>query len=90
MVERLNQSLHLTPDQKKQVADIFERAHPRMMALRSKMKPKFEALRNSTQTEIRKILTPNQQEKFDETNVKMEERWKKCNENFALEKINTT
>ncbi len=76
MLERFNKELHLTEDQKKQVAEIFDAKHPKMLALQTEMKPRFEALRNETQVEIRKILNPDQQKKFDEMNAKMEERWK--------------
>ena len=76
MEERFGKELHLSPDQKKQVSAIFEAKHPQMVALQAEMKPKFEALRNSTQEEIRKILNPDQQKKLDELNAKMEERWK--------------
>ena len=76
MVERFSKELHLSADQKNQVAAIFEAKHPQMEILRDEMKPKFEALRASTQAEIRKLLTPEQEKKFDEMNAKMEERWK--------------
>ena len=76
MVERFSRELHLSSDQKKEVTAIFEAKRPQMVALQAEMKPKFEALRNSTQEEIRKILNPDQQKKLDELNAKMEERWK--------------
>ena len=76
MLERFDRKLHLTPEQKKQVTAIFDAKHPQMVALQAEMKPKFEALRNSTQAEIRKILNPDQQKKLDEMNAKMKERWK--------------
>ena len=76
MVEKFGKELHLTPDQKKQVAAIFEAKRPQMQALQAEMKPKFDTLRNSTQAEIRKILTPDQEKKLDAMNTRMEERWK--------------
>ena len=77
MIKRFSSELHLTPEQKTKVAAIFDARHPQMMALHAEIRPKFEALRSSTQTEIRGILTPDQQKKFDELNARMEERWKK-------------
>ena len=76
MLKQFNRELHLTADQKKQVSAIFEAKHAQMLALHSQMRPQFEALRNSTQAEIRKILTPEQVIKFDEMNSRMEKRWK--------------
>lgn len=72
MLERFSRDLHLSADQKQQVAVIFEAKHPQMLALQAQMHPKFEALRISTQEEIRKILTPDQQKKLDTMNAKME------------------
>ncbi len=76
MLDRFSKELRLNADQKKQVGAIFDTKRPQMVALQAEMKPKFEALRNSTQAEIRKILNPEQQKKMDEMNAKMEERWK--------------
>ena len=76
MLERFNRKLHLTEDQKQQVSKIFDAKHPQMVALQAEMKPKFEALRNSTQVEIRKVLNPDQQAKFDEMNSEKEKHWK--------------
>jgi hypothetical protein len=75
MLERFNRDLHLSADQMKQVAVIFDAKHPQMVALHAEIRPKFEALRNETQAEIRKILNPDQQKKFDEMNIKMEKHW---------------
>ncbi len=83
MVERFSRELHLSPDQKKEVAAIFEAKHPQMVALQAEMKPQFETLRNSTQAEIRKLLNPDQQKKLDELNAKREERWKEREKFFS-------
>ena len=77
MLERFSKELHLTDDQKKQVAAIFEAQHPKMVALQNQMQPQFEAIRNSTQAEVQKILRPDQQKDFEAMNSKMEEHWKK-------------
>ncbi len=83
MLERFDRELHLTADQKKQVETIFDAHHPQMEALQEEIRPKFEALRNTAQAEIRKLLNPEQQKKFDDLNVKMEERWKDRRNFFA-------
>ena len=76
MLKRFSSELDLTPEQRTQAAALFDAKHPQMLALQAEMKPKFEALRNSTQDDIRKILTPDQLPKFDAMNAKMQERWK--------------
>lgn len=83
MVERLGKDLNLTMDQKKKVEDIFEAKHPQMLALQAEIQPKFEALRQATDAEIRQILSPDQQKKFDEIRTKMEEKHKKHGEKFG-------
>ncbi len=75
MLEKFNKELHLTADQKTKVAAIFEAKRPKMLALQAEMQPKFEALRKSTQAEVREVLDPGQQKKFDVMNAKMTERW---------------
>ncbi|MDD5085243.1 MAG: periplasmic heavy metal sensor [Candidatus Omnitrophica bacterium] len=77
MVEHLSKDLNLTAEQKTQVEGIFEAKHPQMLALQAEIQPKFEALRRATDAEIRQILNPDQQKKFDEIKAKMEERHKK-------------
>ena len=76
MVEKMSKKLNLTKDQKARMTEIFEAKRPQMLALQAETRPKFEALRKSTQAEIRKILNSDQQKKFDEMHAKMEERWK--------------
>ena len=83
MLERFSKGLHLTADQKKQAAAIFDAKRPQMAALQAEMKPKFEALRNSTQAELRKILTPDHQKEMDKMNAKMEEHWKEREKFFG-------
>ena len=82
MVKRFTRELHLSPDQSQKVEAVFEKRRPQMTALSKEMRPKFEALRSETQAEIRPILTPDQQKKFDEMNRRMEEKWEKRREAF--------
>jgi Spy/CpxP family protein refolding chaperone len=65
LLNRFSHSLKLTDSQKVQVKSILE----------DKQKD-FEQVRNSTRTEIRKVLTSEQQTKFDEINAKRDARWK--------------
>lgn len=82
MLERFSRELQLNEKQKVQVSAIFENKHVQMEALREEMKPKFEALRTATQNEIRPLLTPDQQIRFDALNEEMEKRWKKRKKGF--------
>jgi hypothetical protein len=83
MMERFNKELHLTPDQQQQIARIFESNQSQMTSLHSEMRPKFEALRNTIQAEIRKILNADQQKKFDVMNAEMEKHRKKHGKFFG-------
>ncbi len=53
-VERLTKALDLTPEQQAKVKAIFEQA-----------KPQIQAIRENIQSQIRPILTPAQQQKWD-------------------------
>jgi Spy/CpxP family protein refolding chaperone len=74
MLDHMSKELHLSEQQKQQVAAIFEAKQPQMMALHEEMRPKFEALRNATRVEIKKLLTPEQQTKADQMEAEMEKR----------------
>ena len=76
MLEHISKELHLSEEQKQKVSAIFETKRPQMMALHAEMRSKFEALRNATQVEIRKLLTPEQQEKADKMEAEMEKHKK--------------
>lgn len=64
-LERLTKALDLTPDQVAKIKPIFEQARPQMKAARQESKQKMEAIRENTMAQIRPILTPAQQQKFD-------------------------
>lgn len=76
-LEKLDRDLRLSTDQRKQIEAVFEAKHGEMLGLQAEFQPKFEALRRTAQAEIRKLLDPSQQEKFDEISAGMEKRWKK-------------
>lgn len=67
MFEKLSSKLDLTEEQKVKVASIFEVKHT-----------KFKAIKESTHEEINKLLTPEQQAKFEEFKAKREKCHKKC------------
>ena len=63
--ERLTKALDLTPEQQAKIKPIFEQAKPQMEAARQESKEKVKAIRENTMAQIRPILTPAQQQKFD-------------------------
>lgn len=71
MVERFSRALDLTPDQRDRVESILETKRQRIRALRAETRPRFEEIRRSTKEEIRKVLTPEQAERF----ARLEEKW---------------
>ena len=72
MLERFSSELKLAPDQKEQVKTLLEAKRQKMEALRNEVRPRREEIRQSTQAEIRKLLSPEQETKFD----RMEKEWK--------------
>lgn len=72
MVEKLTKKLDLTEEQQQQVKTIFDNKKPEMEALWKQM----EALKQSTSTEIKSVLTPEQASEFEAMEEKREERRK--------------
>ncbi|MDO8730459.1 MAG: hypothetical protein Q7J69_04660 [Candidatus Omnitrophota bacterium] len=71
MLERFSAQLKLTSEQTEQVKVLLETKRQKMEGLRTEIRPRREEIRISTQSEIRKLLSPEQQEKFD----RMEKEW---------------
>jgi Spy/CpxP family protein refolding chaperone len=83
MMNRFSRELKLTDDQKKQVAAIFEAKRQRIESIRSGIDAQFEDVRRSTSEEIRKILTPEQVEKFEKLEQKHAEQRRRWRERFG-------
>ena len=64
-VEHLTKALDLTPEQVAKIQPIFDQAKPQLKAARQESKQKIQAIRENMQSQIRPILTPAQQQKFD-------------------------
>ena len=64
-VERLTKALDLTPDQQTKVQAIFDQAKPQIQAAREEGRQKAQAIRENIRSQIRPILTPAQQQKYD-------------------------
>jgi Spy/CpxP family protein refolding chaperone len=64
-VEHLTKTLDLTPEQQAKIQPIFEQAKPQLKAARQESMQKVKAIRDNVHAQIRPILTPAQQQKFD-------------------------
>ncbi len=72
-LDAMAKQLNLTDDQKTKIKPILEQEHEKMQALRQDTSlsredrmSKMMEIRKSTSDEIKKVLTPDQQKKFDE------------------------
>ena len=74
LLERMSEKLSLTPDQQGKVREIFERSLPEMRKMKDEHFEAKKAFRQKVGDEIRGVLTPEQQPKFDELRKKMQER----------------
>jgi Spy/CpxP family protein refolding chaperone len=64
-VEHLTKALDLTPEQQAKIQPIFDQAKPQLKAAREESKEKAQAIRENIRSQIRPILTPAQQQKYD-------------------------
>ncbi|MEY2562818.1 MAG: motif family protein [Verrucomicrobiota bacterium] len=64
-LEHLSKDLNLTDDQKAKVQPIIDQAKPQIEAIHKEAMEKMKAVMESTGAQIRPLLTPAQQEKFD-------------------------
>jgi Spy/CpxP family protein refolding chaperone len=65
LIERLDHELQLTPAQKTQVQAIFDERRGRLEAVQREVVRRADEERRALQEEIRKVLTPEQQTRFD-------------------------
>ena len=63
--EHLSESLDLTPEQKAKVQPIIDQTKPQIAAIHQEAMQKMKAIMESTGAQIRPLLTPEQQGKFD-------------------------
>src|SRR6266581_9147369 len=62
----LTKSLNLTSDQQSKVQPLIDQARPQIIAIHKDAMEKTQAVIDNTMTQIRPILTPDQQKKFDD------------------------
>ncbi len=72
-MEHLTQGLNLTADQQAKVQPIVDQAKPQIMAIHQEAMQKAKAVMDNAATQIRPLLTPEQQKKFDEMQKAREE-----------------
>ena len=63
--EHLSKDLNLTEEQKTKVQPIIDQTKPQLKAIHEEAMQKMHALMESTGAQIRPLLTPEQQQKFD-------------------------
>lgn len=65
-LERLTHGLNLTPDQQAKVQPFIDQAKPQVMAIHQEAMEKTHVVMDKTMSQIRPLLTPDQQKKFDD------------------------
>src|SRR5262245_42402778 len=65
-LEQLTEGLNLTPDQQAKVQPIVNQAQPQIAAIHREAMQKMKAVMASTASQIRPLLTPEQQKKLDD------------------------
>ena len=66
MLEKFTEKLNLTPEQKAKMQPIFDQTKPQLQQIREEAMQKTHAVIEGTMGQIRAMLTPEQQAKFDE------------------------
>ena len=66
MLQRLTSTLNLTADQQSKVQPIIAQAKPQIIAIHKDAMQKTQAVMDNTASQIRPILNPDQQKKFDD------------------------
>ena len=65
-LEQITEGLNLTPDQQAKVQPIIDQAQPKIAEIHREAMQKMKAVMASTASQIRPLLTPEQQKKLDE------------------------
>jgi Spy/CpxP family protein refolding chaperone len=65
-LEQVTDGLNLTPDQQAKVQPLIDQAKPQISDIRRQAMEKIKSVITSTASQIRPLLTPEQQKKFDE------------------------
>ncbi|MFL6515710.1 MAG: periplasmic heavy metal sensor [Chthoniobacterales bacterium] len=65
-LDHMTETLKLTPDQQAKVQPILDQAKPQLIAIHKDAMQKSKAVMDNAMTQIRPILTPEQQKKADD------------------------
>jgi Spy/CpxP family protein refolding chaperone len=66
MLEHMTETLNLTADQKAKVQPIFDQAKPQIAAIHQEAMQKMKAVMDNVNSQVRPLLTPEQQQKLDQ------------------------
>ncbi|PYK37148.1 MAG: hypothetical protein DME49_12800 [Verrucomicrobia bacterium] len=64
-LEHMTETLKLTPDQQAKVQPILDQTKPQIVAIQQEAMEKTKAVMDKTMSQIRPLLTPEQQQKLD-------------------------
>ncbi|HEX7515809.1 MAG TPA: hypothetical protein VF345_00835 [Chthoniobacterales bacterium] len=84
--EHLSENLNLTAEQKAKVQPIIDQTKPQLAAIHQEAMEKMRTLMESTGAQIRPLLTPEQQQKFDAMKKAHEDMRKAMQEMHDTEK----
>lgn len=85
--DHLSKELNLTDDQKAKVQPIIDQTKPQLAAIHKEAMEKMHALMESTGAQIRPLLTPPQQQKFDAMKKAHEDMRKAMDEMHDAQKM---
>jgi len=85
-LEHLSEKLDLTAEQKAKVQPIIDQTKPQIAAIHQEAMEKMRAIMESTGAQIRPLLTPEQQQKFDAMKKAHEDMHKAMQEMHDAEK----
>jgi hypothetical protein len=73
-VDMLASKLNLTDDEKTKIAKVFDDNTPAVEAVRLETNAKLQTIRDNTSTQIRLLLTGDQQQKYDALRIELEKK----------------
>jgi len=76
VLNKFSDQLDLNPDQKSKVAAIMKQKHDELKAIHDEVSPRFEQIHQAAKLEIRALLNPDQQKKFDQISAEREAKRK--------------
>lgn len=66
--------LGIAGEQRAEIEDVFERYHQAQQEVWQEVKPRFDAIVDSTRAEVNRLLTPEQRDRFSEYRKRRRER----------------